>query len=233
MAHVALVKTLLGHTDLFGLLGEEDRLGVAAQMREATFGSNQLIFSRGDPGEEMHLVVEGRVRLSVLSVEGRVLSFNHANRGDIFGDIAALDGQARTADATALTQVTTMTLSRASLRHLMETKPLLAHAAVASLCRRLRATSEQIESIALHSVEGRLARFLLAAIAMRGQSEAGLQPVGLDLAMSQTELGLLLGASRSKVNEALATLEKLGAVHRSEGRLTCNVHALQDIAQSG
>ena len=233
MVHVALVTTLLGRTDLFGSLSEEDRQSVAAQMREATYGSSQLIFGRGDPAEEMHLVVEGRVRLSVLSVEGRVLSFGHAGRGDIFGEIATLDGQARTADATALTRVTTMMLSRAPHRRLMETKPLLAHAAVAFLCRRLRATSEQIEAIALHTIEVRLARFLLAAIALRGQDEAGMQPIALDLGMSQTELGLLLGASRSKVNEAMAALEKLGAVHRSEGRLACNLPALQDVAQSG
>jgi CRP/FNR family cyclic AMP-dependent transcriptional regulator len=233
MAHIALVTTLLGRTDLFGSLSEADLRAVAAEMHEATYESNRLIFGRGDPGEQMYLVVEGRVRLSVLSVEGRVLSFNHASRGDVFGEIATLDGQTRTADATALTRVTTMTLTRASLRRLMELKPLLAHAAVAFLCRRLRTTSEQIEAIALHSVEVRLARFLIAAIALRGQAEVGTQPVALDLGMSQTELGLLLGASRSKVNEALATLEKLGAVGRAEGRVACNVHALQDIAQSG
>ena len=157
-----------------------------------------------------------------------MLSFNHASRGDIFGEIATLDGQARTADATALTRVTTMMLSRASLMRLMEAKPILAHAAVAFLCRRLRATSEQIEAIALHSIEVRLARFLLAAIALRGQGEVGMQPIALDLGMSQTELGLLLGASRSKVNEALAALEKLGAVRRSEGHVECNLRALQD-----
>jgi CRP/FNR family cyclic AMP-dependent transcriptional regulator len=233
MAHVALVVALLGRTELFGSLSEADRRAVAAEMHEATYESNQLIFGRGDPGEHMHLVVEGRVRLSVLSVEGRVLSFNHANRGDIFGESATLDGQARTADATALTRVTTMTLTRASLRRLMEAKPLLAHAAVASLCRRLRATSEQVEAIALHSVEVRLARFLLAAIALRGQGEVGTQPVVLDLGMSQTELGLLLGASRSKVNEALTALEQRGAVHRTEGRFACDVPALQEVAQSG
>jgi CRP/FNR family cyclic AMP-dependent transcriptional regulator len=142
-------------------------------------------------------------------------------------------GQARTADATALTQVITMTLTRASLWRLMEAKSLLAHAAVAFLCRRLRATSEQIEAIALHTIEVRLARFLLAALALRGQGEAGMQPIALDLGMSQTELGLLLGASRSKVNEAMAALEQVGAVHRSEGRLACNLPALQDVAQSG
>jgi CRP/FNR family cyclic AMP-dependent transcriptional regulator len=232
MAHVALVTTLLGRTDLFGSLNEADRRAVAGQMHETTYESDQLIFGRGDPGEGMHLVVEGRVRLSVLSVEGRVLSFNHASRGDFFGEIATLDGEARTADATALTRVVTMTLSRASFSRLMEANPLLAQAAIAFVCRRLRATSEQIETIALHSTEVRLARFLLAAIALRGQSEAGTQ-APLDLGMSQTELGLLLGASRSKINEALAALERLDAVHRSEGRVACNVRALQDIAQSG
>src|SRR6187431_1755771 len=118
MTHVALVTTLLGRTDMFGSISDADRGAVAAEMREATYESGQLIFGRGDPGEEMHLVVEGRVRLSVLSVEGRVLSFNHAGRGDIFGEIATLDGQARTADATALTRVTTAMLSRSSLKRL-------------------------------------------------------------------------------------------------------------------
>jgi len=101
MAHVALVISLLSRTELFRSLSEADRGAVAAQMREVTYESGQFIFGRGDAGEALYLVVEGRVRLSVLSSEGRVLSFGHAGRGDIFGEIAALDGQARTADATA------------------------------------------------------------------------------------------------------------------------------------
>jgi CRP-like cAMP-binding protein len=71
----------------------------------------------------------------VLSAEGRALSFGHAGRGDIFGEIATLDGQARTADATALTRVTTTMLARSPLKRLMEARPQLAHAAVALLCR--------------------------------------------------------------------------------------------------
>jgi CRP/FNR family cyclic AMP-dependent transcriptional regulator len=231
MAHVALLIALLGRTDLFGSLTELDRGAAVAQMREATYEPGQLIFGRGDAGDSLYLVVEGRVRLSVLSAEGRVLSFGHASRGDIFGEIAALDGQARTADATALTRATIMVLGRSSLKRLMETRPQLAQAAVDLLCRKLRRTSEQIEAIALHSTQVRLARFLLAAIAMKGQYEANLRPVVVDLGMSQTELGLLLGASRSKVNEALATLEKLGAARHSGRHIECKVSALQDIAQ--
>jgi CRP/FNR family transcriptional regulator, cyclic AMP receptor protein len=231
MAHVALLNTLLGRTELFRSLSEVDRGAVAAQMREATYAPGQLLFGRGDAGEEMHLVVEGRVRLSVLSAEGRVLSFNHAGRGDIFGEIATLDGQARTADATALTRVTTAMLSRSSLKRLMEVKPQLAQAMVALLCRRLRTTSEQVETIALHSTQVRLARFLLAATAMKGEGDANRRPAVLDIEMSQTELGLLLGASRSKINEALATLEKLGAVHHTAGHFECHVDALRVVAQ--
>ena len=161
-----------------------------------------------------------------------MLSFGHACRSDIFGEIAAFDGQARTSDATALTRVTTTMLARSSLQRLIEARPQLAQAAVALLCRRLRATSEQIEAIALHSTQVRLARFLLAAIAIKGQGEASLRPIVLNLGMSQTELGSLLGASRSKVNEALATLKKLGAIHHTAGQIECNVGALQYIAQS-
>jgi CRP/FNR family cyclic AMP-dependent transcriptional regulator len=231
MAHVALVIALLGRTDLFRSLSEADRAAVAAQMREVTYDSGQLIFGRGDAGEALYLVLEGRVRFSVLSAEGRVCSFGHAGRGDIFGEIAALDGQVRTADATVLTRATIMVLARSSLKRLMETRPQLAQAAIDLLCRKLRRTSEQIEAIALHSTQVRLARFLLAAIAMKGQDEANLRPVVLNLGMSQTELGLLLGASRSQVNEALASLEKLGAARHAGRHIECNVGALQDIAQ--
>jgi CRP-like cAMP-binding protein len=229
MVHVALVTTLLGRTDLFRSLSEADRAAVAAQMREASYEPGQLIFSRGDPGDEMHLVVEGRIRLSLLSPEGKVLSLGHAGLGDIFGEIAALDGQARTADATALTPVTTMMLGRRSLGRLLESRPQLAQASISFVCRRLRATSDQIEGIALHSTKVRLARFLLAAIALKEQTEADL--IALDLGMSQTELGLLIGASRSKVNEALAELEKHGTLSRASGRITCKLAALQTIAQ--
>ena len=168
MSHVALLITLLGRTDLFRSLSEVDRGAVAGQMREVTYESGQLIFGRGDPGEEMHLVVEGRVRLSVLSAEGKVLSFAHAGRGDIFGEIATLDGRRRTADATALTDVTTALLARSSLKSLMEAKPQLAQAAIGRLCQRLRVTSEQIETIALHSTQG-----ASRALSIGGRSHEG------------------------------------------------------------
>jgi len=217
---------LLGKTALFGSLPEADLVAVAGSMRKATFESGQTIFTRGDAGSEIYLVVEGRVRLSVFSPDGRALSFKHANAGDVFGEIAALDGGGRTADAIALTPVEVMTLAQARLNALIETNPRVARAAIAFLCLRLRETSEQTEGIALHPIEVRLARFLLSRLKQR---ETGPE-VPLDLGMSQNELALLIGASRQKVNAALAHLEEAGAVKRTGSRLVCNAVKLAQIA---
>jgi hypothetical protein len=120
------VAAMLGRTILFKSLAERDRHLVARQMVAATFAPEQLIFARGDPPDDIYLVLKGRVRLSVFSLDGRMLSFKHAEPGDTFGEIGPLDGGARTADATALTQVEVMSLERAKLNALLEGNPRVA-----------------------------------------------------------------------------------------------------------
>jgi CRP-like cAMP-binding protein len=198
-------------------------------MHRAAFKLGQTIFTRGDAGKDIYLVVEGRVRLSVFSSDGRALSFKHASAGDIFGEIAALDGGPRSADAIALTPLEAMTLAQERLNSLIGTNPRVARAAISYLCLRLRDTSEQVETIALHPIEVRLARFLLAKLKLRDANWSGAK-APLDLGMSQTELALLIGASRQKVNAALALLEEAGAIKRAGSRLACDAAKLQHIA---
>ena len=119
----SLTAVLLGKTALFGALERDDRVAVARQMHRAAFEPGQTIFGRGDAGSDVYLVVKGRVRLSVFSFDGRLLSFKHADAGDIFGEIAALDGGPRTADAIALTRVEAMTLAQERLNRLIECQP--------------------------------------------------------------------------------------------------------------
>jgi CRP-like cAMP-binding protein len=229
MVHKSSVAALLGRTALFGSLEPADRLAVAAEMRGVTFGRGQTIFERGDPGLEVFLVVEGSVGLSVFAPDGRALSFKHANTGDIFGEIAALDGDPRSADAIALTRVEAMSVPQTRLNALIEDNPRVARAAIAFLCQRLRETSKQFEAVALHSIEVRLARFLLLRCEQR-EKQSTIPATTFELGMSQGELASLLGASRQKVNAALKVLEKEGAVRRTGGELVCNVTKLQRIA---
>jgi CRP-like cAMP-binding protein len=221
---------MIAKTALFGPLEDADRRAVAQEMRETTFDAGQVIFGRGDPGREIYLVTSGRVRLSVLTSEGRELSFAHAEPGQVFGEIAVLDGGARTADATAVGKVSALTLSKGSLMRLIETRAVVREAVIKFLCNRLRDADHQLERIALYPIEVRLARFFIAAVRQKGAASPGGKVV-LELPISQSELALLIGASRPKVNAALALLEDGGAIERGDGgRFTCDIDELETIA---
>ncbi len=205
IAKTAIVE-LLGRTPLFGTLDEADRRAVADEMREVNFDPSQVIFARGDAGREIYLVVSGRVRLSVLTAEGRELSFAHAEPGAIFGEIAMLDGGPRSADATAVNKVSALSLSKPAFKRLMETHPHVADAAIRFLCSRIREADQQLEAIALYPIEGRLARFFLAAARARRRPAARKAASPSICRCRRASLRCSIGASRPKVNTALSLL---------------------------
>jgi CRP/FNR family transcriptional regulator, cyclic AMP receptor protein len=230
MPNHGAIASLLGRTPLFRSLDEADRLEIAEKMRPASFAAGQLIFARGDPAKHVYLVLEGQVRISVLSIDGRILSFNHTRAGEIFGEIAVIDGGSRSADATALTRVETMALSRTQFHHLIDTNPRVARAGLSFLCQRLRDASDRSETIALYPVEVRVARFLLSALKLRDPSGKA-DGIPLKLGMSQGELALLVGACRQKVNVALSMLEDTGAIERKGSTIACHASELARIAE--
>ena len=225
------IVELLGKTALFGSLAEPDLAAIAGRMRRVQFEADQMIFSRGDPGREIYLVLEGKIRLSILSSDGRELSFAHAGPGSIFGEIATLDGGERTAGATAISRVTAMALPQRAMLELIENTPKVGMAAIRFLCTRLRETDQRLEAIALHRIEVRLARLLLSALKLQAPAATG-ESVPLDLGMSQGELALLIGASRPKVNIALTMLEDTGAITRQGAGYICDIEALESVADA-
>ncbi len=224
------IPAILGSSQIFGALNEVAREEVAARLRPVTFAAGHLVFARGDQGGELYIVLSGRVRLSVLTIDGRELTFSHAGAGAIFGEIAMLDGKARTADATAVEETRAMLLSRADLDGLMASTPELVQAVIAFVCNRLREADMQLEGVALHRIEVRLARFLFG-LAQQARPELEAGRVDIELGMSQSELALLLGASRPKVNGAMKMLEDQGIVERSGTRLLYDIEEVRYIAQ--
>ena len=230
MALKADPADLLSRTPLFGGLDDVSRKAVAVELREASYDPGQIIFSRGEAGSELHIVTKGRVRLSVLTSDGRELSFAHVESPSIFGELAVFDGRPRSADATAVNKVETLMLSKAGFVRLLGTRPSIGEAAVRFLAGRLRDADEQLEAIALHPIEARLARFFLAAV--RQKDPAGkAEKISLALPISQSELALLVGASRPKVNAALGLLEAEGAIERRGQQVVCDVAALSGIGR--
>ena len=231
MSHLEDVDRYLASSALFGPIASDSRRAVAKRLQPVNFQASHVIFSRGDAGSELYLVAAGRVRLSIVSLDGRELAFDHSTPGTIFGEIAVLDGATRSATATALTPCRTLRLSRAALLELMAQHHDIALAMIAFLCARLRDVSDQLEDIALLSVEVRLARYLVRLLHQsHGSQTAQTQHLRLDV--SQTELGFLLGASRQKVNAALTSLEARQALQRVGDALECSTLALVQISES-
>ena len=227
MSSKDILVSLLSKTELFKGLAVGDIEACVPSFREAKFKKGQALFTCGERATGLYLVAEGRVRLAIATEDGRELSFRHATSGELLGEIATLDVGTRSADATALTAVTTYRLDKEDFRKLWTVRPVLSERLIAFLCGRLRETSGQLESIALHPMHVRLTRFFLVAIGDRKPVTGKRLP--LDLGMSQGELALLLGASRPKINEALGKLEEIGAIGRTLDRIFCDPQKLAEV----
>ena len=223
----AVIRLLRG-ASLFSAFDADDLTACARRFHAARFGKNELLFSRGDDGDCLYVVAEGQVRLAVSTADGRELSFEIVGPGGMFGEIALLDGRPRSAEATALAPTLAYVLAREDFKRLMRERPSVTEAVVEFLCGRLRRVSDRLEDVALHPLVVRLARFLVVAIGER-RAPPG-KRVAVELRFSQSELALLLGASRPKINGSLVELERAGAIGRTSDRLFCDRDKLVEVA---
>ena len=212
----------LSQTRFFGALERNQLEEIAAQMRDHRYRKGELIFSRGDQGDQVFLIMTGRVRFSVLNSEGRELTFSHSIDGELFGEIAVLDGSPRSANAVAISDTHVKSLSRSRFKVLQQSFPVISSSIIELLCERMRGLSDHIEGISLFSIDIRLARFLLLEIERQENPDNK-----IELEITQTELAMLLGASRPKVNVALSALEASGAIRREGATMHCDKALLE------
>jgi CRP/FNR family transcriptional regulator, cyclic AMP receptor protein len=206
---------------LFSAFGADDLADCAYRSHEVRFDKGELLFSRGDPGLYLYVVSVGQVPLPVTTADGRELSFEVVGPGGMFGEIAMLDGGPRSAEATALAPTIALVIAREDFKRLMRERPTVIDAVIEFLCRRLRCVSDRFVV--------RLARYLVVATGGRRAPTA--KRVAVELRFSQSELALLLGASRPKINASLAELERSAAVQRTSDRLFCDREKLFEIAK--
>jgi CRP-like cAMP-binding protein len=192
----------------------DDILGLASELRVARGAG---VFAKGDPGASMMAVLAGRVRIGAISPDGKEVTLNVIGPGEIFGEIALLDGKPRSADATALEDSVLLVIER---RHFMPF--LLRHGDLVErllvvLCDRLRRTSLALEEIALFDLPARLARLLIKLAADYGRPVAdGLR---IDLKLSQRDLATLVASTRESVNKQLRNWSRDGVLAQRDGYL--------------
>jgi CRP-like cAMP-binding protein len=200
---------LRGHP-LFGAIAPEllERLSAYATTRGIARGDT--IFAKGDPGNSLYAVCAGTVKISVPSADGKDAVFNLVGQGEIFGEIALLDGQPRTADATAQTDCELMVIERRDFLDLVRSQPEIALKLMEVLCARLRHTSEQVEDVLFLDLPGRLAKILL-------QLTAKAELPARRVTMTQREIGQMIGMSRESTNKQLRDWEHRNWVRLERG----------------
>jgi len=183
---------------LLSALGADllERMSARAIVRKVKRGAT--IFRKGDPGNSLFAVCSGSVKISAPSSEGKDAVLNVLGRGGVFGEIALLDGGPRTADAVAVADCELLVLERRDFLPLIREKPDALLKLIELVCGRLRHTSEQVEDIVFLDLPGRLAKTLL-----RLSQEAS----GSKIAMTQREIGQIIGMSRESTNKQLRAWE--------------------------
>jgi len=220
---------LLFNCSLFGALRPDERAEVVALARVRTFNAGETVFAIGSPGDQMMALLSGTIRISVPSSGGKELLLAVIQPGEVFGELAVLDGKERSADAVAETACTVAILDRRNILSFFERNPSAWPSPVKVLCQRLRHTNQVFAEVALLELPVRLAKAMLRVLNWEADSAAA-EPA--KIRFSQRELANMLGGSRESVNKCLRNWQRTGVVRISGGSIIISDRrALENIAE--
>src|SRR6266853_487878 len=197
--------------------------------KHTTLKRGATLFSKGDPGNSVCAVISGTVKMSISSPDGRSAIFNLIGPGEIFGEIAVLDGQSRSADAIANTNCEIFVIDRREFLPFLRSQPELAIRIIELLCARLRWTSDQVEQVILQDLPGRLASALIR-LTERHKLEQG----GRTIAVTQQEISEMVGMTRESINKQLRAWAARNWVRLEHGAIVVlDAEPLQALASAG
>jgi CRP/FNR family transcriptional regulator, cyclic AMP receptor protein len=203
---------------------------VASRLRVRRFRRNEVIFHQGDAGDSLHIIAAGSVKIVLPSAEGDEAIIATLRPPDFFGELALLDGQPRSATATAVDPVETLTLSRAVFLELLNAHAELRDALLAALVGELRRLTGHVEELHFLDLAGRLARRLVQLTSQTPPSASG--EVALDWPYTQSDLAAMIGGTRQSVNKLLGGLIAEGLVRiEREHLVVTDVAALEQRAE--
>ena len=195
--------------------GAIDILMKAGHIRPYRKGTS--LFERGNHADSLLLIMSGRVKISNITTDAREVVLNFLGSGDILGEIASLDGGARTASAMAHQDTQIFQLYRRDLLPVLTQHPAALLEIVQLLCERLRTISGLVEDN-LRDMRGRFAAGILRLATQHGRRTS--RGIEINLAVNQRDLGNYVGLSRENTNRQINRLMSEGVIRISDGVLT-------------
>ena len=195
--------------------------------RVERYPAGEEIYAKGSPGQSLMAVLRGAAKMTSVSSEGKEIVLNIMYPGEIFGEIALLDGEERSADAVAMADCELLVLHRRDFMPILEKRADICLILLKILCQRLRQTSEQVEDVLFRHLESRVAKALLHLADSATLHAVPGSP--LELHVSQRELGSHAGGSRESVNKILQSWHKANWIELGKG--TISIRDLNAIAR--
>jgi CRP/FNR family transcriptional regulator, cyclic AMP receptor protein len=184
---------------------------LAATMRSRRFKRGEVLFHLGDPGDALFVIVSGEVKISLPSDTGEEAILATLGPGQVFGELALLDGSPRSASATALVATETVVLPRERFRELIATEAGVRDALLASIAGELRRLTTHVEELHFLDITGRLAARLVR-LANEGGTVLPDGSVRLRTNLTQADLAAMVGCTRQSVNKLLGQFTDDGLV---------------------
>ena len=215
---------------LFAVLSVEARATLAKALKTRRMIKGQPVFLQGDPGDDMYLVLKGRVRICCESLSGREITLCNLKDGGFFGEMALLDGEPRSATAFCEQGGQLLVLRRADFQDFLLKFPQAGVSLLAFLSERLRRANWKIQDMALLTVRERLAAMLFDLAEREGEPSPDVEGVLLPRSISHKALSGLLGTSRETVSRMCGELkDKELIAQRGRQLLVLNLEGLRTI----
>ncbi|MBA2507053.1 MAG: Crp/Fnr family transcriptional regulator [Thermoleophilaceae bacterium] len=208
---------LLARVPMFSGLSAEEVEQVAEVAVPRSYGSGEVIFREGDPGDTCYVVQTGAVRIARRHTDGRTIALAELRSGSMFGELAMFDGETRSASVETLEDTETVALLAGDMARLMRAHPDIAVKMLHEIAARLRAANERVSRQSFQTVAGRVANVLLGQVAARQAEGAG--ETDVLISATQADIAQLAGSSRESASRFLATLERAGLVTNGRGKV--------------
>jgi len=209
---------LLARVPLFSALAEDELARVADVAVRRRFEADQVVFREGDSSNTAYLIRSGHARAVRENADGRSITLARFGPGDIFGELAVLDDERRSATIETLEETETIAILGPDMRRLLREHPDIAVKLIISLGRRLRETNERLARQSFQTVQSRVAT-VLAQLVQAARAE-GAPDGDVLITATQADLAQLAGSSRESASRFLAVLERAGIITQGRGRLT-------------
>jgi CRP-like cAMP-binding protein len=207
MAH----EDLLATTDFFAGVQPESLAKITATGKVRSLVRGDVLFAEGDPPSDLYIVIDGRIAIATRNTDGRETVLALMESGDLFGELGLLDGLPRSAEGRALEPSRVYSIPYEPIETLFRDEPNVLWGVVRMLSQRLRAMDEALSDSVFLDVTGRTAKRILE---LAGGADEFVLPV------TQEELAGMVGASRERVNKAIASFIRLGWLTQQDRRYT-------------